>query len=501
MRALDEPPPGIPAADWAAAPLSVRMVVGALEQQVVGLTAQVQSLSARVAALEEQVRQSSRNSSRPPSSDPPGAPPRPQRESSGKRPGGQPGHPGRGRHLLAVEQVNAVVEARPRTCAGCGQVLVGDDPTPARHQVADLPRVRAVVTEYRRHTLCCPACGERTAAAWPEGMPAGCFGPRAQATVGYLTGRLNVSQREVAEVLGVLFGLDLSLGSVSALARQVSAAVAAPVAEARAYVQAQPAVNADETNWPQGRQGGWLWVAVSALVSVFLVRPSRASAVAKELLGATYTGIVGSDRYGGYAWVDTAHRQLCWAHLRRDFTAFGERGGESARLGQALLAASDELFALWYRVRDGTLDRAAFAQAALPLRAQVGTLLRAGQALTHAKTGGTCDHVVALEPALWTFVTHEGVEPTNNAAERALRRAVLWRRRSFGTQSDAGSRFVERLLTVATTLRQQGRDVLDYLTAACQAAMAGAPAPSLLPLTQPLPLVALPAHPLTAPAA
>jgi transposase len=403
--------------------------------------------------------------------------------------------------LLAIEQVDAVVEVRPSTCMGCGQPLVGEDPTPARHQVAEVPRVRAVVTEYRRHTLCCLACGTSTTAAWPEGMPCGSFGPRAQATVGYLTGRLNVSQRDVGEVLAVLFGLEVSLGSVSALAQQVSAAVAAPVAEAHAYVQTQPTVNADETSWPQGRQGGWLWVAVSALVSVFLVRKSRASAVAKELLGARYAGIVGSDRYGGYTWVDVQHRQICWAHLRRDFTAFVERGGESARIGQALLDASDAVFALWYRVRDGTLDRAAFQAAVLPLRAQVGTLLREGQALTHAKTGGTCDHLVVLEPALWTFVTSEGVEPTNNAAERALRRAVLWRRRSFGTKSDAGSRAVERLLTVVTTLRQQGRDVLDYLTVACQAAMLGEPAPSLLPSAQPVPLALLPAHRLTVPAA
>jgi transposase len=320
-------------------------------------------------------------------------------------------------------------------------------------------------------------------------MPRGRFGPRVQATVGYRTGRLNSSHRDVAEVLQTLGGLDLSLGSSSALAQQVSAAVAAPVADAQAYVQTQPVANADETSWPQGRQGCWLWVAVTAWVSVFVLRPSRGSVVAKELLGAAYAGIVGSDRYSGYTWLDRLRRQVCWAHLRRDFQAFVDRGGESARVGQALLDATEQLFARWYRVRDGTLSREAFQDAVVPLRAEVGTLLRAGQALRHAKTGGTCDHLVALEPALWTFVTVAGVEPTNNAAERALRRAVLWRKRSLGTKSDAGSRAVERLLTVVTTLRQQQRDVLDYLTAACQAATLGLAPPSLLPTAAPAPLL------------
>jgi transposase len=399
--------------------------------------------------------------------------------------------------LVPPEQVSGVVEVRPLVCRCCGLALVGDDPQPGRHQVSELPRVQPVVTEYRRHTLVCAGCGTATTADWPAAMPQGCFGPRAQATVGYLTGRLQVSQRDVAEVCQTLLGLELSLGSVHALAQQVSAAVAAPVAAAQAFVQRQPVLNADETSWPQGRQGCWLWVAVSALVSVFLLRPSRGSVVAKELLGAAYAGSVGSDRYGGYTWLDRLRRQVCWAHLRRDFQAFVDRGGESARIGQALLDASDRLFALWYRVRDGTLSRAAFQDAVVPLRAEVGTLLRAGQALRHAKTGGTCDQLVGLEPALWTFVTVAGVEPTNNAAERALRRAVLWRKRSLGTKTDAGSRFVERLLTTVTTLRQQQRDVLDYLTAACHAATLGCAPPSLVPALPPEPLL-LPLPPASA---
>ncbi len=391
------------------------------------------------------------------------------------------GHAGHGRPLLPPEQVDQIVEIKPEACAQCGAALAGEDEEPARHQVSELPRSVPVVTEYRRHTLRCGACSTATAASWPEEMPRGGFGPRTQATVAYLAGRLGISQRDVAELLGVLFHLDLSLGSVAALEQQVSAAVAVPVAEARTFVQQQAAVNADETGWREGRQRMWLWTAVTPLVTVFLVLATRGRAGAQTLRGTTFAGIIGSDRWSGYTWVDPTQRQICGAHLRRDFAAFVERGGEPARVGQALLDVSATIFGLWYRVRDGTLSRTAFVAAMEPLQAQVGALLHEGATLEHAKTRRACQNIRKLEPALWTFVTGEGVEPTNNAAERALRRAVVWRRRSFGTQSVEGSRFAERLLTVVTTLRQQDRDVLDYLTVACTAALCGQQAPSLLP--------------------
>ncbi len=474
-------PADISAEDWVATPLAVRALVQAQQQRLDEQDARLKTLEARLKTLDERLTQTSRTSSRPPSSDPPSAPPRRTRAPSGRPPGGQVGHAGHGRPLLPVEQVDQVVEVKPEACAHCGAPLAGEDPDPGRHQVAELPRVVPEVTEYRRHTLTCGACGAATRAPWPAEMPPGGFGPRTQATVAYLAGRLGISQRDVAELLHVLFHLDLSLGSVAALEQQVSAAVAAPVAEAVAYVQRQPAVNADETGWHEQTQRRWLWTAVTPLVTVFVVLATRGKVGAQTLLGATFGGIVGSDRWSGYTWVDPLRRQLCWAHLLRDFAAFVERGGEAARVGQALLDVSAQIFALWHRVRDGTLPRAAFVAAMLPLQAQVETLLAEGTTLEHAKTRRACHNIRKLTPALWTFVTVAGVEPTNNAAERALRRAVVWRRRSFGTQSAAGSRFAERLLTVVTTLRQQERDVLDYLTVACTAALAEQPAPSLLP--------------------
>jgi transposase len=465
------PPLGITEEDWAATPVAVRALVTAL--------------LARLAQVEAQLQQTSRNSSKPPSSDPPSARPRPAKAASGRPTGGQPGHEGHGRRLKPESEVDQIIDVRAEQCGHWGTLLLGDDLAPERHQVTELPRITPIVTEYRRHRLWCVACGASTQAPWPATMPVGSFGPRVQATVGYLTGRIGASQREVQEILATLCQTEVSVGSMATLEQVVSGALAAPVAEAQGYVQRQPVRNADETSWREKMQRRWLWISVTPLVTIFRLLKTRGAAGAKELLGAVVWGIIGTDHYAGYHWIDPRQRQLCWAHLKREFVAWGERAGETARIGLALLAVEQELFTLWYRVRDGTLAWADFQVAMLPLMARVSTLLQEGAAGADAKTQGTCRDLLKREAALWTFVWEAGVAPTNNSAERPLRRAVLWRRRSFGTQSEAGSQFVERILTAVTTLRQQRRDVLDYLTAACAAAICHNPAPSLLPLTPP----------------
>jgi transposase len=476
-------PPELPITeeDWNRTPPAVQAVVIALWQQVQALQAQVTALQAEVAQLREQVGRNSQNSSQPPSSDAPSAPPRPQRIPSGRRPGGQPGHTGHGRKLVSVERVHRVIDLKPTGCDQCGALLMGEDTQPVRRQVTELPRVEPEVTEYRQHTLTCLACGAQTPAKFPAEMPSGSFGPRVQATVGYLTGRIGVSQRDVEEVLQTVFHTDISLGSIPAQADQVSAALAEPVQAVQIYVQQQPVQNVDETSWREKTKRTWLWINTTPLATLFLILATRGAKGAQRIVGTVVKSIVGSDRWSGYTWLDPHQRQLCWAHLKRDFQALVERGGESERIGGALLEQVEKMFGLWHRVRDGTLSRGDFQTAMHPLQARVRDLLGEGAALTCAKTRRTCGNILKLEVALWTFVRVEGVEPTNNSAERGLRRAVLWRRRSFGTQSEDGSYFVERVLTAVTTLRQQKRDVLDYLTQACAAAMRGDKAPSLLP--------------------
>jgi transposase len=463
------PPPGISAEDWAATPVAVRVLVTELRQ--------------RLASLEARLNQTSQNSSKPPSSDPPQARPRRAKESSGRKTGGQPGHLGHNRQLKPESEVAHIIDVRPERCGQCGTLLLGEDGEPERHQVTDFPRITPVVTEYRRHCLWCVACGAHTQAAWPATMPEGSFGPRVQATVGYLTGRIGASHREVQEILATLCQAEVSVGSITALAQAVSTALATPVAEAQQYVQRQPVRNVDETSWREKTKRLWLWISVTPLVTIFRLLKTRGAKGAKELLGEEVWGTVGTDHYAGYHWIDPRQRQLCWAHLKREFVAWSQRTGATARIGLALLAVENHLFTAWYRVRDGTLTWADFQVAMLPLMVRVRTLLEEGAADADAKAQGTCRNLLKREVTLWTFVWEPGVEPTNNAAERPLRRAVLWRRRSFGTQSEEGSQFVERILTAVITLRQQRRDILDYLTAACAAAICKQSAPSLLPLT------------------
>jgi IS1 family transposase len=283
--------------------------------------------------------------------------------------------------------------------------------------------------------------------------------------------------------------VPLALGTVSHLEEQMSAALAEPHAAALEAVRSAPVKHVDETGWKKGGRPRWLWAAVTRTVALFVVHAGRGAAGLKALLGESFAGILCTDRWAVYERLPVGRRQLCWAHLKREFQKFAERGGASRHLGEALLKQEQRLFACWHRVREGTLSRGSFRKTAGTIRRQVKTLLEQGAAYrpqpgeqsARARTARTCRQLLKLEPAWWLFIRVEGVEPTNNAAERAIRPAVLWRRTSFGTQSAGGSEFVARMLTVVTTLRSQQRNVIEYLRQACRAAREGVPAPSLLP--------------------
>jgi transposase len=467
--------PPFPPELWEQTPLAVREYLRALEARVAELEATVQRLL-------ERLQQDSHNSSRPPSSDPPHVlKPRSRRMPSGRQRGGQPGHPGQSRAVCPLEAVETVVPVKPTHCAHCQHPLEGDDPQPYRHQVTEVPAVKPVVTEYQIHRLVCPACGASTRAPLPRGVPPGGFGPRVQAIVALCTGAYRLSKRTTQEVMADLFGLPMSLGTIPHLEQATAQAVAAPVADAQAYVRMQPVVHLDETGWRQDRRRAWLWVAVTTWVTVFAVRWSRGAKVVQDLLGERFCGILVTDRWSAYTWYPTRWRQVCWAHRRRDFEAMIERGGRSQEIGEALREQTRQMFHAWHQVRDGTLTHAQFRVALRPIRRAVARWLKAGQTCGVAKTEGVCREVRKVYDALWTFVRVEGVEPTNNAAERAIRPGVLWRKGSFGTQSAQGSRFVEAMMTVVATLKQQHRNILAYMTEACQAAYTGMPAPSLLP--------------------
>src|SRR5262250_1376072 len=413
--------PTLPQDLWDQTPPEVRAYIETLEGQVQTLTSMIRTLQEQVRALQEQLTQTSRNSSRPPSSDPPQSP-RPPRPHSQRRRGGPPGHLGQTRTLVPVDEVDEVVVLKPEPCSGCQAPLSGDDASPFRHQVIEIPPLKPVITEYQWHQLVCPACGATTRAPWPAGVPSRTYGPRVQATVALCTGAYRLSKRTTQQAMAEVFGVPMSVGTLSQLERATTEAVAAPVEEARTYVQEQAVAHLDETSWRQGDKRAWLWVAVTSWVTVFVVRMSRGGQVARELLGERFSGILVTDRYRAYNWYPVRWRQLCWAHLLRDFEAMRGRGGRSEEIGDALLAQARQMFAWWHRVREGTLKRSTFRSYMSPLRQEVERLLEAGSRCGVPKTEGTCRDILKRREALWTFVQVEGVEPTRCA----LAQGELW---------------------------------------------------------------------------
>jgi transposase len=458
-------------------------LIAALQAQNAALQAQVAQLEAAVRELREQVNQNSSNSHLPPSSNRPGtAPPKSAKEPSGRKRGAQPGHEGKARELLPIEEVDEVVQCKPTHCKDCGGELQGHDASPWRHQVTEIPPVVAHVTEYQLQTLCCSKCLSLTRAALPPGVAQGAFGPRLQAIVSVASGSYQLSKRKVELMMLDFFGAKVSLGSIVQLQQCTSRVLEAPVREAHEYVQSQPSANMDETTWKEGpkKDRAYLWVFVSGLVAVFAVRARRGKEVARSLLGR-FKGILGTDRLKTYNFLGTLYHQYCWAHLKRDFLKIRDRGGCSAPIGEGLHQQRKRLFEQLKRAREGEISWSTFQTYASNVRVQIRLLLQQGAQCQDSKTAGTCRELLANEPAMWIFVRVPHVEPTNNISEQALRQAVIWRKLSFGTQSPEGSLFVERMLTVVQTLRLQKRNVLEFVTAACEAALHNRPAPSLLP--------------------
>jgi transposase len=442
-------------------------------------------LVAKLAALEARLNQNSQNSSKPPSSDPPSAPPRPTKTPRGKpkTKGAQPGHPDQQRELLPEAEVDKVVPLHPSCCSSCHADLPDTLPSlglPRRQQVFELPEFKPLVTEYQYHSVCCPHCRAFVTAPRPADVPPGSFGPRAVALIALLHGRYRISNRELVALLQMVWLLPVSLGSVANLQQVASSALAPAYAEAQAAIEAEDHVNADETRWREGQRKPWLWVAVGSVATLFLLAYGRGKKQLRVLLGETFAGVVSSDRFTAYNSLPTERRQLCWAHIVRNLRGRAEAVGPWQEEAAALLALAEEVLVVWAKYREGELSHSAMKQQLEALQAAIRKRLQGYREQTNT-LGALCSELLKYWEALWTFVDTEGVEPTNNAAERALRPAVLWRRGCYGTQSESGSRFVERMLTVSATCQQHNRPLLPYLVDAITAHWAGQPAPRLLP--------------------
>ena len=481
---MSTPPPGISPTDWALTPPAVRLLIQSLLTHDQAVDIRLAQLQTRISDLEAQLAKHSGNSSKPPSSDPPSAPPRSSQPTTGRTRGAQKGHAGSHRPLLPPEDVSEIIVHRPLVCGSCHTDFPPDlatiDASVERHQVWDLPPIRPVVTEHQFPTLTCPSCHTAQRAVHPVGVPTGAFGPTVTALVAVLRGHYHLSARAVLTLLDDVLGIPLSLGSVPRLQEAASAALAPVYDEVQAAVRAQAVLNVDETGWPEAGKQRYLWAAVSGMGTVFQVE-RRTRAALERLLGAEFEGIVGSDRYAAYASIPLERRQICWAHLKRDWTWYAERDGPVGEWGRAGLEQISALFEVWHRFREGKSGRGDMQREMAGVQGALRVLLDEGRdRLPQEKARSFCREMRLLWEGLWTFVRVEGVEPTNNVAEQAVRPAVLWRKGCYGTQSEAGSRFVERILTVVTTARQQGRNVLAFVADAIRASWAGQSVPRLM---------------------
>lgn len=467
-------------------------LLGELRAENAQLRSENAALRERIEELQRRLSRDSRNSSSSPSQDPPKSRAERRREArervkklSRRKPGGQPGHEGSHRQMAPPEQLSRRTEHVPCRCS-CGHSFDGNEERvgdPLIHQQWELPPIRPLIFQHDLHRLRCPACGKPRLAELPDGVTWSAFAPRLEAHIATLAGVFRLSRRQVRQVVQEIFGCPISLGAVDAAIMRTSAILEDPWEALRSYIRDAELVHADETTWRLRGAQQYLWLAASALAACFRIDPTRSQAAAKELLGERFGGFVVTDRYVGYHFLDVLQQQLCWCHVIRQLVELSQRARTPGKLGKRLLKLSREVIKTHHGYLEDGHDLDWLRERLAPLRSRIEELLEQGARCRHEPTANFCQGLLDEYDALWTFCDIEGIDIpiTNNAAERALRHGVIMRKVQLGTQSDAGNRWVERILSVRETLRLQDRPVLDYLVQAATAARSGRPLPSILP--------------------
>jgi transposase len=417
--------------------------------------------------LKERLNNNSSNSSLPPSKDF-------KKKKKSKKPasknksGAQVGHKGHNRELVDSKEVDAIVDCRlPSRCL-CGEKITAKD-TFQRHQVYELPDPKLQITEYRLEKGCCFGCGQNHVAPLPEGITWGITGPKLTSFMSHLVSKYQLSRRELKEFLREHYSFSISLGTVFNKQKIVNAALETPVSELLSAVKKGPNVNADETGHNRDGKKQWLWSFVSSTVAFFAIANSRGKKVLKSLMG-DYRYVITSDRYAAYNYFDNSNRQVCWAHLKRDFTRLSEKDDKvCSRIGKNLLLCEAELFRIWHEFKQSKITRDELLRQSWPIRQRTGELLEQGSYTDPLlKITRFCKNLLERFNALWTFLSVEQVEPTNNHAERCLRPAVTWRKKYFGTRSDYGSEFVARTASIRVTCQLQSKNAFQFLSQTLQ---------------------------------
>jgi len=464
--------------------------LGEAKAQIEELKKQLVTALATIERLAAELRKNSSNSSLPPSSDGPGAVSRgvrePKKPKSKRKRGGQKGHRGAHRELLPLKQVDAFVDLYPEVCEGCTRPLApSPDADARRYQCLELLAEGQHVTQWQRHAVTCP-CGHTTRAPYdPEVIPASPFGARLTSVVAALSGVYHLSRRNTQRFFHEVFGIDISLGAIIAMEGRVSAALESASEEAHKDVLAAEVKHADATTWLMAGLTLSLWTLSTPRTTVFRIFQDGARATIEGMFSGAdgkHHGVLVSDRASVFGFWSMVLRQVCWAHLLRLFIGFSQRAGPMGRFGRELLEHASLVFEYWHGFISGELSPEELQRRMLPVQRRFEALLTRIVAADIRGFSGSCANLLAHAEALWTFVDTEGVEPTNNLAERDLRSFVIWRRLCYGSQSESGLRFVERIMTVAMTLRKRGRGVLRFIERCVTAHFSGTQAPALLSL-------------------
>jgi transposase len=441
------------------------------------LKVEINELKEKVRILEEKLNTNSSNSSKPSSQDPYRKPKR--QKPSGKSQGAQLGHKGYKRQIAPADQVDVIHELKPTDCPNCKSSSFDEIISTDVRQVTELPEAPPQITQYNIHTCRCGRCGKHVKAEIPNEAQYG-FGPRLMGLITSLTGEFRLSKRQVTALMGK-FGVKICSGSVCKIHERASQILAVPYEDIRQYTLSQKKLNADETSWKTLAQRRWMWVGVSQDSVFFKIKVSRSSEAFRDVFG-NFNGTLTTDRYGAYN-SHEGKQQLCWGHADRDFQKISERGGIDESIGEELKKSADDLFRFWNHFKAGFISREdLISHFEKEIMEDVKVLLKAGAAHeeTHSKTKATCLDFFNKFESLWVFLYEEGVEPTNNKAERSLRHGVILRKLTYGSQSEKGQVFVERILTVAGTLKERAKDTLGYLAACFKSYIEGRPAPPIL---------------------
>jgi hypothetical protein len=463
-------------------------------KQIADAEKQIADAEKQIADLERQLaqrRQNSTNSSKPPSSDGLAGDQRSRgrKRKSRRKPGAQPGHVGHHRRLVPTAEVSAVEVRLPSQCGHCGARLpqnprkVVTQGEPRRHQVTEIPAIQPYITEYQFPDVVCGHCQKATRAPLPNEI-VGHFGPQLAALIAYLTVVCRMPRRVVEELLEQVLGINISLGSTQKCWEEASQAVAAPCQELEQRLKDEPVLNADETGWRTNGDKRFLWAFVAARYVVYTVAATRGSEVLIRLLGAVFQGILCSDRFSAYLKYHKGKAQFCWAHLKRNLLGMVDftKSSTVERFCRDALAQHARLFRLWHKFRGGQIDRRQLILRSLSIQKRIVELAERHLNSQHREVRNLATALFVYNERLFTFLEEEGVEPTNNSAERALRTGVQWRKVSFGNRSAPGELATARLLTVSETCDLQQLNTLAFLAAAITCHRRRQPVKSLLPV-------------------